>query len=119
PVSDAITAHLAREATIGGYEAADEARSAAADAYDHVAALIGARSKNVALVSSATGGFVRALTAFDFRPGDVIVTSRCDYNSNQIQYLSMARRNGTRLERAGDLPEGGVDPDAVRALCRR
>jgi selenocysteine lyase/cysteine desulfurase len=58
------------------------------------------------------------LSAFDFRTGDVIITSRADYPSNQLMYLSLARRLGVEVRRAADLPEGGVDPDSVRALAR-
>ena len=54
-----------------------------------------------------------------YQPGDVILTSRCDYTSNQLHYLSLARRHGVRVVRAADLPEGGVDPDSVKALARR
>src|SRR5258708_26139847 len=43
PVLDAVTSHLAREAAIGGYEAAAEAADRIADVYDAVATLIGAR----------------------------------------------------------------------------
>jgi len=60
-----------------------------------------------------------ALSAFDFRPGDRIVTSRSDYPSNQIMYMSLGRRQGVETLTAEDLPEGGVDPDSVRALLAR
>ena len=39
PVLEAVTSHLAREAAIGGYEAAAEAEGRIADVYDAVAAL--------------------------------------------------------------------------------
>ena len=61
----------------------------------------------------------RRSSVFDFASGDVILTSRADYASNQIMYLSLARRLGVEIVRAPDLPEGGVDPDAVRDLVRR
>jgi len=50
PVLDAVTSHLAREAAIGGYEAAAAAADRIADAYDAVAALIGARPDEIAVV---------------------------------------------------------------------
>jgi selenocysteine lyase/cysteine desulfurase len=34
-------------------------------------------------------------------------------------YLSLAKRQGIALVRADDLPEGGVDPECVRALIRQ
>jgi selenocysteine lyase/cysteine desulfurase len=118
PVLDAVTAHLAREAAIGGYEAADEAADRIRDSYRAIADLIGTAPRNIAVVENATVAFAQALSAFDFRPGDVIVTSRTDYPSNQLMFLSLARRLGVEVQRAADLPEGGVDPDDVRRLAR-
>jgi selenocysteine lyase/cysteine desulfurase len=118
PVLDAVTAHLHREATIGGYEAADEAADRIRDSYRAVAELIGTAPRNVAIVENATVAFAQALSAFDFRPGDVIVTTRADYPSNQLMFLSLARRLGVEVQRAADLPAGGVDPESVRQLAR-
>ena len=70
----------------------------------------------IALAQSSTVAFAQALSAFDFAAGDVIVTSRADYASNQIMYLSLARRRGVEVVRADDLAEGGVDPDSMRRL---
>src|SRR5207237_1291591 len=84
PVLDALTDHLAREAAIGGYEAADEAEPRVRETYALVAQLVGAAPRNVALVENATVAFSQALSAFDFRPGDRIVTTRTDYPSNQL-----------------------------------
>ena len=118
-VLDTVVAHLERESTLGGYEAADAASEPVARTYVSVAELIGARPRNVAVVENATVAFASALSAFDFRRGDVILTSRNDYVSNQIMYLSLARRLGVEMVRAEDLPEGGVDPASVRALIQR
>ena len=60
----------------------------------------------------------QALSAFDFQPGDVLVTTRNDYTSNQIMYLALARRRGVEVLRADDLPEGGRRP-RVGAAPRR
>lgn len=118
PVLAAITRHLEREAAIGGYEAADEAEPRVRETYELLARVVGAAPRNVALVENATVAFSQALSAFDFRPGDRIVTTRTDYPSNQIMYLSLARRAGVETVRADDLPEGGVDPESVRRLAR-
>lgn len=119
PVYRAVVEHLRLEAEIGGYEAADAASERIAGVYDDVASLIGARARNIAVVENATVAFAQALSAFDFRPGDVILTTRNDYISNQIMYLSLARRQGVRVVRAEDAPEGGVDPESVRELIGR
>ena len=117
-VLDAIAAHLNREAQFGGYESADAAEGAVQDAYSQVAQLLGAHARNVAIVENSTVAFFQALAAFDFKPGDVIVTTRNDYISNQLAYLSLARRQGVEVRRAADLPTGGVDPQSVRDLLR-
>lgn len=116
PVQTAILQHLDAEARLGGYEAADAARDAAAAAYAAVARLLNTAPACIAMTQSSTVAFAQALSAFDFGPGDTIVTSRADYASNQIMYLSLARRRGVAIVRADDLAEGGVDPDSVRRL---
>jgi selenocysteine lyase/cysteine desulfurase len=118
PVAEAVTAHLQLELQVGGYEAADAAAADVEAAYDALARLVGARPRNIAVVENATVAFAQALSAFDFAPGDVIVTSRNDYVSNQLAFLSLARRQGVRVVRADDLPEGGIDPDSVRDLLQ-
>ena len=119
PVRDAVLGHLALEEKLGGYEAADAQVGPIRQAYADVARLLGANARNVALVQNSTVAFAQAISAFDLGSGDVIVTSRSDYASNQIMYLSLARRRGVEVVRAPDAPEGGVDPEAVRTLVAR
>ncbi len=120
PVLAAVCGHLAREASLGGYEAADAAKGEIARVYEALGLLIGAAPSCIALAQSSTTAFAQALSAFDFAPGDAILTTRADYASNQIMFLSLARRRGVEVLRAEDLPEGGVDPGSVRrAIARR
>lgn len=119
---DAVVAacmqHLELEAQIGGYEAAQAREADVARVYENVAQLIGSGPSNVAIVANATAGFIQAITSFDFSPGDVIVTTRADYTSYQIQFLALAERLGVVVKHAEDLPEGGVDAQSVRELAR-
>ena len=117
-VLDAMVAHLNREAKFGAYESADDAEGAVADAYANVAKLLGTQLRNIAVVENSTVAFFQALSAFDFKAGDVIVTTRNDYISNQLAYLSLARRHGVEVRRAADLASGGADPQSVRELLR-
>jgi selenocysteine lyase/cysteine desulfurase len=117
-ILDTITAHLQRESVLGGYESSDEAEAGVNAAYSNVAQLLGAQPRNIAMVENSTVAFFQALAAFDFRPGDVIVTTRNDYISNQLAYLSLARRQGIEIRRAGNLPSGEADPQSVRELLR-
>ncbi len=115
-VRDAVAAHLALESEMGGYEAADARAKELHDAYDSIARLLGAKARNIAMQQNSTVAFAQAFAAFDFAPGDLILTSRADYASNQIMYLALARRQGVAFVRAPDAPEGGIDPQAVREL---
>ena len=118
PVIDAVRNHLDLEQELGGYEAADAVAPRILAAYEDVARLIGAAPRNVALVENATVAFAQAVSALDLHPGDVIVTTRNDYISNQLLFLSLERRLGVEVRRAADLPSGGVDPDALREEAR-
>lgn len=118
-VSDAVVRHLALESTLGGYEASEAMAEALADAYAALGRLVGGHAGNIALAQSSTVAYTQALSAFDFAPGGCILTTRNDYASNQITFLSLARRRGVEIVRADDLPEGGVDPDSVSRHLRR
>lgn len=115
----AIQDHLELESRVGGYEAADLRRDTIRRVYADLADLIGGEPHQIALMEHATSAFVAALSAVPFRPGDVLLTTRHDYVSNQIQYLSLARRQGVRVVRAPDGPGGGVDVDALRDRIHR
>jgi selenocysteine lyase/cysteine desulfurase len=119
PVIAALSDHITLEVQLGGYEAADAARPDIAAAYDDVARLVAGDARNIAIVENATVAFALALSAFDFSSGDVILTTRNDYISNQLMYLSLSARLGVEIVRAEDLPEGGVDPGSVRELIRQ
>ncbi len=115
-VLDVIHGHLDLESELGGYEAEDAVEERVRETYGLLGRLLGTSPECVALVENATVAVAQALSAFDFHPGDVLVTTRSDYTSSQLMYLSLSRRLGIEVLRADDLPEGGVDPDSVRRL---
>lgn len=119
PVHQAVAAHLRLEDELGGYEAFEARSGEVRDVYQDVGRLLGANGHNIAFTQNSTLAFAQALEAFDFGPGDSVLTSRSDYASNQIMYLSLAHRRGVEVVRAPDTPEGGIDPDAVRSLVTR
>ncbi len=119
PVMDAMIRHLELERDQGGYEAAQTARKAIADWYAKAARLLGAEARNLAFASSATDAYNRALSSIPFQTGDVVITTREDYVSNQIAFLQLQQRFGIRLVHAADAPEGGVDPASIDALIRQ
>jgi selenocysteine lyase/cysteine desulfurase len=119
PVRDAVQAHLQLEDRVGGYEAADAQKAAIRASYQAVAEVIGTHSRNIALMQSSTVAFAQAISAVDLQRDDLLLTSRSDYASNQIMYLSLAQRRGVEIVRAPDAPEGGIDPEEVRSIVVR
>jgi selenocysteine lyase/cysteine desulfurase len=106
------------EAEIGGYEAAERRADGVRGFYTETAALLNTKPENIAFASSATHAYSTALSSFDFAPGDVILTTRNDFISNQIAFLSLRRRHGVRVVHAPDVPAGGVDVAAMVELMR-
>lgn len=116
PVLAAVQEHLAREAAIGGYEAEDEAQAAIEDTYDAVAALLGCRRTEVALVENATRAWDMAFYAFRFAPGERILTSVAEYASNYIAYLQVARKTGAVVEPVPNDASGQLDVAALERM---
>ncbi|MFB7615639.1 aminotransferase class V-fold PLP-dependent enzyme [Kitasatospora sp. NPDC056181] len=119
PVLGAMLDHLRLEAAIGGYEASAARAAEVADFHAATAELVHTRPGNIAFAGSATHAYSKALSAIDFRPGDVVLTTRNDFISNQIAFLALRRRHGVEIVHAPDHPDGsGVDVAAMAALMR-
>ena len=115
-VTETQIAHLRLEAEIGGYEAAAARDDAFEAVYDSIAALIGARRQEIALVENATVAWNGAFSALSFRPGDRILTAEAEYESNYIVYLQAAKRQGVTVEVVPSDAAGALSLDALEAL---
>jgi selenocysteine lyase/cysteine desulfurase len=118
PVLEAITEYLELEAELGGYEAADAREEAIDDFYAATAQLLGCKARNIAFAPNATDAFARALSSIPFASGDLILTTRDDYISNQIAFFSLRKRFGVDVVHAPNVSEGGVDVGAMERLMR-
>jgi|SRR5579859_1137944 len=116
PVVDAMIDHIRLEQQLGGYVAADREDARLGAVYASVATLINAGRDEIALVESATAGWQMAFYAFDWRPGDRILTSQSEYAANFVAYLQTARRYGVVVEVVPNDPFGAIDPDALRRM---
>ena len=120
PVTEAVIAHLMREAEIGGYEASEEAEPALEHCYDAIAQLLNCRRDEIAFVENATRAWDMAFYGFPLRAGDRVLTGKAEYASNYIAYLQVARRTGATVEAIEDDEHGQISIAALeRAIDSR
>jgi cysteine desulfurase / selenocysteine lyase len=115
-VTEAVIAHLRREAEFGGYEAAEAAAEQVQATYTAIARLIGCKVDEVAVVENATRAWDMAFYALSFMPGDRILTAHAEYASNVIAFLQVARRTGAVVEVVDDDEHGQI---SIADLRRR
>ena len=116
PVLEAVVDHLRLEASTGGYESAAAHHAAIEHVYDAVAALLGARREEIALVENATRAWDMAFYALPLEPGDRILTATSEYASNVIAFMHLARRRDVRVDVVPDDSSGQLDVGALRDL---
>ena len=116
PVLAAQIAHLQREAEIGAYEAADEAKDRVNQVYRSIARLIGASAKEIALVENATVAWDMAFYAIPLKRGDRILTAEAEYSSNFIAFLQRQRQIGFSIEVIPNTPTGEIDLEALARM---
>jgi len=116
PVLDRVMNHLRLESEIGGYEAADRAAQEQADVYTSAARLLNCGIDEIALVENATRAWDMAFYAFNFKPGDRILTSQAEYASNVIAFLHMARRTGVVIDAVPSDAAGELDVAALQRM---
>jgi selenocysteine lyase/cysteine desulfurase len=104
-----IQNYLAVEEYQGGYETADRYADELGDFYGYAARLLNCQPRNIAFTTNATDSYNRALSAIDFKPGDVILLTDNDYPSNYIACISLQKRLGLRLVTIRNTPSGEVD----------
>ena len=115
-VTQAVIAHLRREAEIGGYEAATAATGQVEATYTAIAKLINCDTNEVAVMENATRAWQMAFYAMPFAPGDRILTGRSEYASNVIAFLQVAARTGAVVEIVDDDEHGQL---SIADLRRR
>lgn len=116
PVLSAVTDHLEREAMIGGYEAAAEARERTQDTYDALATLLRTRPDHIALMENATKAWDAVFYGMDWRQGDRVLTAQASYASNYLAMLQLKERFSIEIDVAPNDRHGQVDVEALERL---
>jgi selenocysteine lyase/cysteine desulfurase len=117
PTLDAMTAHLRREAEIGGYEAAAEVEEAVAATYAAIGGLVGGGSEEIALFDNASHAWNAAFYSVPLRPGDRILTGRAEYGSNVLAYWQAASRTGAEVVVVPNDEHGQLDLAALAEMA--
>jgi selenocysteine lyase/cysteine desulfurase len=117
PTLDTMTAYLRREAEIGGYEAAAEAKDSIAATYAAIAELVGGRAEQIALFDNATHAWNAAFYSVPLRPGDQVLTGCAEYGSNVLAYWQAAERTGAKVVVVPNDEHGQLDVAALERLA--
>lgn len=115
-VLDAQIEHLRLEGALGGYEAAAAAADKIENTYGAVARLLNCGRDEVALVENATVAWCQGFYAFDFQPGDRILTAEAEYAANYISYLKVAREKGVEIEVVPSDETGALSVEALEQM---
>ena len=118
-VLDTVVDYLRREAEIGGYEAAAEAAEALAATYGSLAALVGGRADQIAVIENATRAWDMAVYGFPFEEGDRVITARSEYGSNLLAFLQLKKRFGIEIVLIEDDADGQIDLVALEVELER
>ena len=113
PVYDTVTAYLAAERDLGGYEAEAALAPQLDRFYTAFAALLGVRADEIAYAESATRAWDMVFYAFDWRAGDEVVIHASDYGSNTLSLLQMKARRGIVIRECPSDETGQIDVAAL------
>lgn len=108
-VVDAITEYLQLEEELGGYKTAALKDKSIQQFYEVVAKLIHCSAHNIAYAVSSTDAYAKALSSIPFEEGDCILTTKDDYVSNQIAFISLQKRWNIKVIRVDNLPNNELD----------
>jgi len=118
-VTEKMVSYLQQEALTGGYALANQFGDELQELYVQAAVLLNCPPENIAYTASATDAYAKALSAVNFKQGDVILTTDDDYISNQLSFLSLKDRLGITVIRAYNLPNGDLDLESFEKLLVR
>lgn len=109
-VTEKINGYLKREEEFGGYYVSDILeKEEIQEFYSETAQILNCEPRNIAFAHDATDAYIKALSSIPFKTGDVIITTKDDYSSNQIQFLSLKQRLGIEIIHIENLENGDLN----------
>ena len=115
-VLDTMVEYLTLESQIGGYEAAEQRHDDLEHAYAAISRLLNCQPREVAIIENATRAWDMVVYAFNFRPGDRILTSVAEYASNFIALLQLKKRFGVVIDVVPDDESGQFDVNQLENM---
>lgn len=116
PVHAAVTAYLADERAMGGYEAEAHNAGGLDRFYTAFATLIGCDRAEIAYQESATRGWDMVFYGLRWRAGDEVIIHQSDYASNTLSLMQMTQRCGIVVRLCPSDAHGQIDVAALAAL---
>lgn len=116
PVYAAMTAYLALEQSVGGYEAAAQSADLIENFYSAFARLLNADPDEIAFVENATRAWNMAVSAIPFQPGDRVLIHGTEYSSNYLSLLRLKAITGLEVDIVPSDPSGQIDIRALEGL---
>lgn len=113
-VTDAVIGHLKLEQEVGGYEAADLAKSSIDSFYMQFANLLNCAPSQVSYVENASRAWDAALYSVDWQEGDQIITLDNEYVSNYVGLLHLQTQKNIEILVLPCNEEGKADLDQIR-----
>lgn len=122
-VIDAVTAYYTRLSACSGrsqHRLGVETEHAVNRARETVAKFIGAaRKEEVVFTRNTTEGINLVANSLDLKPGDRVIISDKEHNSNLVPWQRLARKKGITLEILPSLPDNTFDQAAYNNLFDR
>lgn len=114
-VVDAMIDYLRDEESTGGYETQAARVEDLAAFYTHTASMLRCQTDEIAFVSSGSDSWWRAFSSVVLSPGDRILVSSSEFQSNAYGWLG-ARDRGVIVDVIPNTPDGDIDIQAFDAL---
>lgn len=113
---EAVMGHLAREASIGGYEALNEAHPILVKTHELAGKLLGCHAHEVAITSSHASGWNEVIRSMYFSAGDRILVGRSEWGGNWAALTHIAKQVGASVEVIPNNEYGEVCTDQLKAM---